>query len=281
MSAYSHHHYVPRFLLAAWHSESDGRLAQFEWVSCGVGKCKFVVSRKYASATGWKKHYYSAAAKSSSPDVSLEKNYLGPKIESPASLIYKKMLAEEFPLELDEVSVWIKFIIAQHIRVPAQFERFKLLAKRLAEQYGTASFVKSLDEPLKSEFQQQLDDAMITVLPRFVDAKHWIQHLAKPNWKLIDLSSSEAELLISDHPIILKGKIGRRYCISLPLTPTKAFAIFSDAEMEMKFFRGGPAAIVERMNKRLVSQATQYVWSRSGTSHRELVMKHLSRPAKL
>jgi hypothetical protein len=84
MTTYQQQHYVPRFLLKQWHTPPDNKLSSFKWVNGQV-----IHKRYTAKSVGKMKNIYSTQRSSEQPNVSVERDVLGPLVDEPASLAHK------------------------------------------------------------------------------------------------------------------------------------------------------------------------------------------------
>lgn len=270
MTSHTNNHFVPAFLLREWHSAQSKKLHQFRWVN---GKIR--VNEYSAQHVAKTKYLYSKRLRTSTPDVSLERDYFSPKIDDPASKVHRSLLSSGIEsLNIGEREVWSKFLVAQMIRVPSMLAhvrqrgqemlRDKLIISPTGE-YSIPGEVLSeeLIGWLKREAPDLFDDFGLDAIPHVIESKLLNSALLGSDWNVLDLSKSRMDLLIGDRPVIQIGGLAEDYLVGLPLSPSKLFLAIKHPNAFRKIKTTDKTLITKLVNKDTVRQAIYFVYSTS------------------
>ncbi|NLA20829.1 DUF4238 domain-containing protein [Burkholderia cepacia] len=115
--SHRNHHFVPRFLLEEW-AGADRKLTYFNWRRDG----ELHVGR-WASRRRRRRAPVFTAASIGEMDPEIEVDVFGKIVDTPGSLVHKKLLAGELNrLTTQEEKAWSNFLVAQMIRVPSMVQ---------------------------------------------------------------------------------------------------------------------------------------------------------------
>ena len=273
------HHYVSQFLLSGW-CRQDGRLAVFSHKGN-----RFVVDWHTPKYTGYEPKLYSISALPQPEQQWVEQEIMSKVVDGPASLVLQRMRAGELAnLSADEMSVWVRFILAQWIRSPTDIAKLR--------REGSAALLRALEanpeeyeilrgdapETTLVEWVQNhtngLDEivALGRVLPKLISDEEAGNIIIRMRWEVFHLPSSSVPLLTSDQPVVrLEGLKSRDCLIVIPLDP---YRLFVANNYDRGLRRSSPDKIAKAMNKTMV-QAARFKVFGSSEQHKRLVEKWL------
>ncbi|MYM84992.1 DUF4238 domain-containing protein [Duganella sp. FT50W] len=112
IAAYDFHHYVPRFLLAAWCSLSDNRLSSYYWAFHRLKHGRY-------SANAVAKLFQLYSLKTSADANWIERDFFTPQVDTPGADAYQAIMK----LGIDrltgaQVDAWTRFLVSLMVRGP-------------------------------------------------------------------------------------------------------------------------------------------------------------------
>lgn len=282
--SHANQHFVPTFLLRGWHSGSDLKLSHFEWLMRG----KLQESRYKAQSVAKMPHLYSLNRDTSVPDVRVERDYLGPEVDAPASLALGRMLQEGVrALTPEDFTNWSRFLVSLMLRSPSTMERIRGRGRDILmrsvdqsvdghEQIGVGDTYPSLKEWVMNECPEEFDNLGARSLPMLVDSEVLNGVIRRAHWATRPITSIAPDLLIGDRPLIQDGSLQKSYLLALPISPRCLFVAFNDAGTWDNLCKKSSKQLVRETNHAIVTQAERYVYS-TGSQHLPLIRKHLAR----
>lgn len=267
-------HYVPDFLLKQWHSVADNKLVQYSWTPRGLD-----IQRRAAKYVAKETHLYSTTSSSGDRDVSIERNYLGPEIDAPAALVFQQLLAGCVEsLEIEKREAWVRFLIAQKVRVPSTINHFRNRAEQvfsegidaIASQPGRAGFREYAAE----HAPHAINNMAVEVLEPVINSELLSDALLRASWSVFKARWSKLDFLIGDRPLIQVGGMSQNFIIVLPLGPRALFCAASDNGTLKKMQDSDHTSVVRTINKDSVNCSLKYVYAKDD-SQRAVVEKYL------
>ncbi len=170
MKSHVQHHFVPRFLLQQW-AGPDGKLNVFRW-----HEDQLLRSRRSPRSVGKLPHLYSTMRSSAVPDVRMEREYFGPKMDDIAAPIHRQILATGLrSLSREQELNWSRFLLAQMVRTPSAVEFARMLARRfpregLQAQPAVPGVPLPLGPLIQSQCHDDADEAGLKALLRIIEA---------------------------------------------------------------------------------------------------------------
>lgn len=150
------HHYVPCFLLEQWHSLPDDKLSAFRWA-----RDKLVHSRLKAKSVAKAEHLYSMQRSLPAPDVKIEREFLGPRVDGPAAEVHRKILANGVrSLKGEDREAWSRFLVSLLLRAPRMIAHVR--------QHGRAILLKGMAESVSDTPGPDEEPAL--TLPEWAEA---------------------------------------------------------------------------------------------------------------
>lgn len=192
VSSHKQHHFVPRFLLEKW-AGADRKLTVFRWAAG-----RLLESRCSPKAVARVQHLYSLDRSSIRPDVGLEKDFFGPKLDDLAAPIHRLLLTSGVAaMSNDQRLNWSRFLLAQMIRVPSAVSFIRLLGRNfMLEQFqsmaANAGRPEAADIWLQAERKDTLDDEGMKVLRRFIESPEFNRDIVYGKWAVISIVRSES-----------------------------------------------------------------------------------------
>lgn len=272
------HHYVPEFLLNAWHSGTDKKLVQYSWVPTGLD-----TQRYSAKAVAKQKHLYSSTSASGERDNSVEKDYFGPEIDSKAAPISRRLIDVGVSgLNSNQREVWARFLVAQMVRIPSMIESFAYSAERyfiegataIASQPGRKEFL----EYAKKNEPHAGGNAAVGMLETVIENEKLNTALLSAHWRIFRPKGSRFDLLIGDNPLIKMGALSDNFIVALPLGPRTLFCAASNEYTLRNIEFDTHTNVVSTVNKDLIKTASKYVYA-NNTSQTAVVRKYLRKSA--
>lgn len=270
------HHYVPEFLLGAWHSGADNKLAQYSWVPKGLD-----IQRYTAKAVAKQVHLYSSTSASGERDNRVEKDYFGPEIDNKAAPVVRRLIDMGVDgLSSDQREVWARFLVAQMVRVPSMLQYFATFAEReftegakaIASQPGRASFL----EYARNNEPHAGANAAVGMLETVIEDEKLNSALLNAKWRIFQPKNSKFDLLVGDNPLIMLGGMSDNFIAALPLGPRTLFCAASDEGTLGNIESESHTDVVSTVNKDSITKAAKYVYAKD-TSQTALVKKYLKK----
>lgn len=280
------HHYVPAFLLEQWHAEDTRKLVSFRWAH-GTLRSHPYTAQHVAKAD----HLYSMMRSAHQPNVSAERDFLGPHVDDPAAKVHKKILAKGVrSLDLQDRAVWSRFLVAQLLRIPRMVEHMRgrgreILRRQLQEapdEYEAArgdAAEESLYEWALKNSPDIFDDLAIQTLPSLVQSEvlNGVFLGQGVSWATRQLHGSVHELLIGDSPLVVVGTFTTSYLACLPLGPRMAFFAFNNPSTWEGAMARSESDVTRDINWSTVQQADTYVYART-VAQFGFIERHLKKP---
>lgn len=284
MTGFKQQHYVPAFLLKHWHSPTDHKLTQFRWANEQVR-----TNRHSAKHVAKARHLYSTLRSADQPDTALERDYMTPHVDTPASVVHAAMLQDGVgSMTPEQAQIWARFLVAQMLRVPDKVEQIRIRGREILmagldeepEEYdairGNAP-EETLAEWLQAHGPDVLDDLGINTMPSIIESQLLNGALLKARWALLDLNSSNFDLVIGDKPLVLAGALSGGFLAALPVAPRKLFVAYDNPGTLENILKQRQTDFVKITNKDMVSRASKYVYGTSAESL-PLIRKWLQKP---
>lgn len=278
MGAFEKHHYVPRFLLANWHSGPDNRLSRMGWEHR-----KFIHERRSATICARKRGLYRVAG-TTDPEI-IESTFLG-QLDNDAARVHQRFTEmDKDDFSSPERIAWSRFLSALMRRHP----RFiKYLRRRAEEVYHQAvqDFKADQGSSVAEGFENWLADVgsieaknigLTTVFPDLVNSELVNDAILKAHWKIRRNAPTHLDFLISDRPLIFGGKLDTSFLFALPLTPRHAFFAYNVPETGERLDRESVLNIIKKMNLATVLASCDHVFATSDRQAR-FIGKYLRRP---
>lgn len=259
--AHKSHHFVPAFLLRRWESGPRALLVAFRWENG-----RFLSSWHKAKAVAKKDHLNSMDRQASQPDVSLERDYMGPEIDDRAAVALDAM-EEGGPHALSPQmrEDWTRFLVAQTMRSPDLNEQMRCISKSFM-----AKFVRDRleavgvppDEELLSS-AHELPDTAMKAFRHAVDASPLWSKIASATWSLLEFDESDGELLMGDEPVSYFDDEAGGFMLAMPLGPKRLLLVCGDPAQLQRLEQWTVDTLLSTMNEQMVEQTWRSVYAAS------------------
>lgn len=254
------HHFVPAFLLRRWESGPSGKLLAYRW----EGK-RFLCSERKATAVANQDHLNSMNRESPEPDVSLERDYLGPEIDDKAAVALKAIERAGLQgLSPQMREDWTRFLVAQTMRSPDRNEQMRSIAKSFMAMFVRdqleAAGVPPDDELLSSAYE--LSDTAMKAFRHAVDASPLWAKVASSTWGLLEFHESKGELLIGDEPVSYSDDGAGGFMLAMPLGPKRLLLVCGDPAQLQRLAQSKVDTLLS-MNEQMVEQTWRSVYATS------------------
>ena len=284
MASHVEHHFVPRFLLEQWHTPPDQKLSSFRWANGDL-----IMRRYKAKSVAKERHLYSMERSSPQPDVKVEREFWGPHIDDPASVVHAKMLRDGVgSLDVEEKKTWAPFLVSLMLRGPAMIRKIRERGREILgaglderpdeymQRRGDAPEA-TLRKWVEKHSPDVFDDVGIMTLPELAFSEKLNLRLLNSTWAIRSVGAAKYDLLIGDRPLIIAGTLETSFLIALPVAPRKVFFACNE-EATFENIKGHDSdALVGGCNVSSVAGAERYVY---GTNDRQesFVKKYLRPP---
>ncbi|WP_454824483.1 DUF4238 domain-containing protein [Paraburkholderia xenovorans] len=283
MASHSNHHYVPEFLLKRWH---DPRNLRHGHRQQPPGGCLIRYERtrdptpfskvSTAAMEARQRSLYSVHA----ADNSLERDYLGPKLDEPAAIALEQIIASPdiATLPQNHRDSWARFLVAQWIRTPEGMKEVESVAKQgITEARNRVEAARNRrDGPDARDEKDASRDAHTAAREELIcilENRRWNRTFRDSMWHLHRFSTDASAVLIADHPLILNGSISGDFLVALPLSPRAIFLAWNNDNSGRDFFSIAPTRVSEWLNFETVHCAKRYVYA-SDRAEDALIAQH-------
>jgi len=284
MASHVKQHFVPRFLLAEWHTPPDDKLTSFRWADG-----RLVNHRYKAKSVAKERHLYSISRSRASPDVKVERDFWGPHVDDPAAIVHAKMLASGVSsLSVEDKKSWSPFLVSLMLRGPSMIAHIRkrgheILAAGLDE--NPEDFLEArgsepeatLREWVERHAPDVLDDLGVMALPKLAFSQRLNLAFLNVKWAIRSVQAARFDLLSSDRPLILAGTLEGSFLLALPISPTKVFLAFNNDGTFDNIKKRSHDEFVRTTNFNTVTAAESYVYGTS-TRQESFVEKFLGQP---
>ena len=243
--------------------------------------------RYKAKAVGKAMHLYSLKRDAAEPDVKMERYFLGPLVDEPASLVHKAIASSGVrSLAEDQKIVWSRFLVSLILRVPAMMAHLRargrtVLERGLDEDAEGYRDVRgeATEETLKDWVQKhrpwEFDDLGVNTLPHLVGSRKLnTVFLQNAIWATRRLRATSMDFLIADRPLIYVGQMDKSFLCVLPLSPRLAFFACDKKATWDNVNRNTDRVLAQDINRAMVGNAERYVYATSA-QHEPLIHKYL------
>lgn len=284
MATHVQQHYVPEFLLKQWHSGADKKLTQFQWMRGALLAEQFT-----AKAVAKEPHLYSQRMHEPTPNVTLERDFMGPHIDDPAAVVHKEILANGHEkLTNQERYAWSRFLLSLLVRTPEMIDFMRragrqLMASAMDEQPDGMLHLRqedpqgSLREWAEVNRPHLLEDVGVRTLPAVLTSPELNHAIVSSGWSTVSLADSNVDALIADNPVVYLGDIKQGFSFMLPISPGVAFVVASYPKDSSRVLEMPRTGLTKSVNRHLVKHARRYVYA-TGHQHEALIEKHLRKP---
>ena len=276
------HHYLPVFYLRQW-CNADGKIVRYYRPHLDV-----VASPITPEQTAYEPHLYALDGLPSDQRQLIEKHYMAPVVDEPASRALQILIARNTPHPTIETRTdWTRFLMSLALRDPATVAkntadaRAGLIDKLNTnpEEYETARAAD--DPPTFVEWMQvndpyRLDNIGKEMLPALIENEQIGTIIMQMRWFVFDLVSSGITLLTCDRPYIRTlGLKDERCIIVLPISPRLAFIATHSQGIAERLLKAGAKILAKDINARIVAQAVKHVYGVT-TNHLRFVENRLA-----
>lgn len=278
---YVKQHYVPQFLLRAWHSAPDEMLSVHQRL-CGV----FLERRATAKSVGYLRHLYSFPRPGGLFDTSVERDFMGPHVDGPAAAVHAKILATGIrSLDDEGRGYWAQFVVSMLLRIPRTMEHLHERAiKHLGDQLDEdPEFARQYDPDtttrqwVDKHYPEAYAEVAIRTLPMLIQSEKLMAAVTTGSWATRTLNARcPFTFVLGDRPLLYLGTLETRFLIVLPLSPRTAFIFFNDQATWQEISTRSDANFAKATNMESVTAAARYVYA-SDARHSAFIERYLVR----
>jgi Protein of unknown function (DUF4238) len=208
----------------------------------------------------------------SEPDVKVERDFLGPRVDDPAAVVHKKILVTGVrSLQVEERQRWSSFLVSLMLRLPRMMKHMRargrdVLAAGLEQ--APNEYLEARGEESESSLlawvernhPDVLDDLGVMTLPHLVFSERLNGAILNAKWATRPLPNARFDLLVSDKPLSYVGSFDSSFLFALPLAPRLAFIAFNDDRTWANVLQRSDDVFVREMNL-AIAGADTYVYA--------------------
>jgi hypothetical protein len=270
------HHTSSAFYLSPW----GAPLCEMRLV-----RGKIVCKDRYPEATGFHVDLYKAEGVPAENAHDLETKFLSP-LDNDASRALQMMLHGQEPREPRYRQAWAMFVLSLLYR---HKECVEMLKGHMAELWAKATEklepqwaaerapgdTRSLAEKVQDTLGDRADGDAANMLAGVIQSKRPIRDIMNMVWTAVDVTGASRTLMTSDRAVVMPLGLGDKDAyIALAISPTKVFvAAYNNRFRQLP--TKSKSEIVRIVNRDVVRQARQYVWS-VDDSQKPFVQKHIA-----
>ncbi|WP_269715630.1 DUF4238 domain-containing protein [Caulobacter sp. NIBR2454] len=140
---------------------------------------------------------------------------------------------------------------------------------------GPADLVEWTEE----QHPHLIDNFGVPLLAKLTDDLGMREQFSSLRWVLIDVSLGGRNLLLSDYPLLLEGRLDENgFYLSLPISPTQLFVGYRDEKFRLALSQTSARQLSLRSNTNAVRRATERVISVDGADMAFVVEQWAANP---
>jgi hypothetical protein len=267
MSTPHNHHFIPAFFLKQ-RVGPDSKLIEYS-----IKQGKVIAKRVGPSATGYEYDLYAFPDLPPETAQFIEQEFFGYADRTASkALEFHLANADRSAWTVELISAWSRFVIALHLRHPDAMPELRVAAQSVWDGSGQDAQhryeeIRKPEDPATFDEYIALRDPLIgtkmrvNLIIKSFDNDILGKHINNMFWTIVDVSSADKRLLMSDRPVVITWLNQPRGYITLPVGPTKLFLAVNDKRMLDVFRRMKPVEIVRNANKFNVARARRFVWA--------------------
>jgi hypothetical protein len=276
------HHYIPVFYLSQW-CDPTGKVVRYY-----RPRKEVIASPITPKSTGYETQLYTLNGYPDEQKQWIEKHYMGPVVDEPASKALRILLAHNnLNLPLETRTDWVRFLMSLSLRNPeavanSNAEMRAGLADKFSQHRDWYEANKKANDPqtfvewVQNNIPLVLENSGKLHLPDFIENPDIGTVLIQMRWFTFDLGSSAFTLLTGDRPFIRTlGLKDQRCVVVLPISPRFAFVATHVPEVDRHLRGLDPTQLVKYINAGIVAQAIKYVYGLS-EGHLQFVENRLA-----
>lgn len=278
MKTHNEHHYIPRFMLESWHSGEDKKLSQMRWI-----RGQMTEKRYKAKSVGKERHLYSMNKISAQPNQEIEPKFMGKFIDDPAAIVHKALITSGLAgISEEQKYTWTLFLVSLVFRGPGAIEHVResgidALRSQFPNDIENTIKLTAHQEELREKYLQRdpsLLDFGTYALPELIQTSSYNKLFFEADWGVRRITKTNEKFLIGDRPLTLFNPENKLDLVCLPLAPDVAFFVCKSARMKQWLGSMSDSKLVREVNRRMVEQASIYVWG-TNFEHRKLLERRL------
>lgn len=183
------------------------------------------------------------------------------------------LLQNIIPTQPELRHAWARFLLSLIIRTPEEIKAFKeRIIRDLSvpdpafqsryDQVRKEDWPATIGEYLKRENPKMIERTAIIVATKLIQHENVLRTFMGAMWWVLDTSSVSRRVLTSDHPLIMTNGLGRPDGhFALPISPTKVFVAFMNADFGETVRQVPVDHIVRELNDAVIGQGRRSVYA--------------------
>ncbi|MDX3925165.1 MAG: DUF4238 domain-containing protein [Shinella sp.] len=271
MRPYLKHHYIPQFYLRPWLG-ADNKLTEYRRLKFPQEPVpRLEIKRRGTKETGYEENLYTIPGALETKQ-NVEKIFMG-MVDKRAADARDLLLQDIIPTEPELRHAWARFLLSLIIRTPEEIRALKTRIVRdlnvpdpdfqaRYDQVRKESWPATIGEYLKQENPKMIERTAIILATKLIQHENVLRTFMRAMWWVLDTSSISRRVLTSDHPLIMTNGLGRPDGhFALPLSPTKVFVAFMNADFGNAVRQMPVGRIVRDVNDAVIGQGRRSVYA--------------------
>lgn len=230
------------------------------------------IKRRGTRETGYEEDLYTIPGATPETKQNVEKIFMG-AVDKKAADARDLLLQNIIPTDPELRHGWARFLLSLIIRTPEEIRAFKAKIMRdldvhdpalqaRYDQVRNVNWPATLEDYMKLESPKMLERTAIIVATKLIQNENVLRTFMRARWWVLDTSTVSKRILTSDHPLIMTNGLGRPDGhFALPLSPTKVFIAFVNAEFGEAVRRIPVDRIVQEVIDAVIGQGRRSVYA--------------------
>jgi len=223
---------------------------------------------------------YGLATESGETDNRVEREYMGPDVDEPASLVHKMMLGlpRALPTPVQRRD-WSRFLVSLLMRNPKMVANLRRRGTQIAkdtlaanheeyEQVREESDPATLLDWVAANTPLTTENFPIATMPALIESDLLNDATLRAEWSVFDIPSPNHELVIGEDPLAYVGTMDTSFLLALPLAPRCAFVAFSNPLTGARIRAITPDRMARNLNEWQVARTLRYVYATDASTAR-------------
>ncbi|WP_280139972.1 DUF4238 domain-containing protein [Rhizobium sp. Leaf391] len=272
---------MPQFYLKPWLG-ADNKLTEYRRLKFPHEQFpRLEIKRRGTGETGYAENLYIIPGATPETKQNIEKIFMG-AVDKKAADARDQLLQSNIPTDPELRHAWARFLLSLIIRTPEEIRAFKVKVIRdmdvpdpafqaRYDQVRKENWPSTLEDYMKLESPKMLERTAIMVATKLIQNENVLRTFMGAMWWVLDTSAVSRRILTSDHPVIMTNGLGRPDGhFALPLSPTKVFVAFMNAEFGEAVRRIPIGRIVREVNDGVIGGGRRSVYAADEQSTTEV-----------
>nr|WP_280526061.1 DUF4238 domain-containing protein [Methylobacterium soli] len=261
---------MPIFYTQQW-AGSDRRVCQF---SRPRENCDRVVPKRVAPAgTGYVERLYELHGLIGEDAQAFESLFMKPVDDLAAKVLYAMKSGQHMTFKTREMEAWTRFLMSLWHRHPDELKSFKQHFERSwadvtpemeldYRRRRRSSWPSTLREFMNSVPPAMIERVGMTIVADLINDRKIRERIMAMRWGSLSFPLFSNALMTSDRPLMMTSDlVSSDSFLMIPIGPKQVFYAANTDEMVNRIRRRNHHELIARLNERVVSQASRFVYA--------------------